>query len=45
MRKRNWHEYNKKLVQRGSLTFLIQRLPLKAEAEKKSASPKEPKYF
>ena len=23
MRKRNWREYNKKLVQRGSLTFLI----------------------
>jgi hypothetical protein len=23
MRKRNWCEYNKKLVQRGSLTFLI----------------------
>ena len=23
MRKRNWREYNKRLVQRGSLTFLI----------------------
>ena len=23
MRKRNWGEYNKRLVQRGSLTFLI----------------------
>ena len=23
MRKRNWREYNKKLVQRGSFTFLI----------------------
>ena len=23
MHKRNWHEYNKRLVQRGSLSFLI----------------------
>jgi hypothetical protein len=23
MRKRNWKEYNKQLIQRGSLTFLI----------------------
>lgn len=40
MRKRNWREYNKKLVQRGSLTFLIdpkvvKTLKVKAQKRKK----------
>lgn len=38
MRKRNWREYNKKLVQRGSLTFLIDPKVMKAleiKAQKK----------
>lgn len=40
MRKRNWRELNKKLVQRGSLTFLInpkviKTLPPKAQKKKK----------
>lgn len=40
MRKRNWREYNKKLVQRGSLTFLIdlkiiKNLAPKAQKKKK----------
>jgi hypothetical protein len=40
MRKRNWREYNKKLVQRGSLTFLIdpkiiKTLEVKAQKKKK----------
>jgi hypothetical protein len=40
MRKRNWREYNKKLVQRGSLTFLIdpkvmKGLALKAQKKRK----------
>lgn len=39
MRKRNWREYNKKLVQRGSLTFLIDPKVMKTlelKAKKKS---------
>lgn len=38
MRKRNWREYNKKLVQRGSLTFLIDPIVMKTltpKAQKK----------
>lgn len=38
MRKRNWREYNKRLVQRGSLTFLIDpkiMKTLKVKAQKK----------
>jgi hypothetical protein len=40
MRKRNWREYNKRLVQRGSLTFLIdpeivKTLGVKAQKRKK----------
>lgn len=40
MRKRNWREYNKKLVQRGSLTFLIdpkimKTLEVKAQKKRK----------
>jgi len=40
MRKRNWSEYNKKLVQRGSLTFLIdpkimKTLGVKAQKKRK----------
>ena len=40
MRKRNWREYNKRLVQRGSLTFLIdpkivKTLEVKAQKRKK----------
>lgn len=40
MRKRNWHDYNKKLVQRGSLIFLIdpkiiKTLEVKAQKNKK----------
>jgi transposase-like protein len=40
MRNRNWREYNKKLVQRGSLTFLvdpkiIKTLEVKAQKKKK----------
>ena len=34
MRKRNWREYNKKLVQRGSLTFLIDPKVMKTLAPK-----------
>jgi hypothetical protein len=34
MRKRNWREYNKKLVQRGSLTFLINPKVMKTLAPK-----------
>lgn len=34
MRKRNWREYNKKLVQRGSLTFLIDPKIMKTLAPK-----------
>lgn len=34
MRKRNWREYNKVLVQRGSLTFLIDSKTMKALAPK-----------
>jgi len=32
MRKRNWREYNKRLVQRGSLTFLIDSKVMKTLA-------------
>lgn len=42
MRKRNWKEYNKALVQRGSLTFLIDPKSLKTvgpiEIKKKRAA-------
>jgi Transposase DDE domain len=34
MRKRNWHEYNKRLVQRGSLTFLIDSKVMKTLSPK-----------
>lgn len=34
MRKRNWREYNKRLVQRGSLTFLIDPKVMKTLAPK-----------
>ncbi len=43
MRKRNWREYNKQLVQRGSLTFLIDPKWLKnqgkAQRRKKLGRP------
>lgn len=35
MRKRNWREYNKQLVQRGSITFLIDPKLLKEESVKR----------
>ena len=44
MRKRNWCQYNKSLVQRGSLTFLIDPKIMKdlgAKAHKKKGRPLE----
>jgi hypothetical protein len=41
MRKRNWREYNKQLVQRGSITFLIDPKLLKEERVK-SKKPGRP---
>jgi transposase len=45
MRKRNWREYNKKLVQRGSLTFLIDPKCLKHLKLKKRKGPGRPQAF
>jgi hypothetical protein len=34
MRKRNWKEYNRQLIQRGSLTFLIDPKVLNSKSKK-----------
>jgi hypothetical protein len=43
MRRRNWKEYNKQLVQRGSLTFLIDHniLNTKLKCDHKNGRPQE----
>jgi hypothetical protein len=45
MRKRNWRQYNKALVQRGSLSFLIDPKYLKQLEPKKRKSPGRPLAF
>src|SRR5271170_7392382 len=45
MRKRNWRENNKALVQRGSLSFLIDPKCLKHLAPKKSKGRGRPQAF
>lgn len=46
MRERNWQQYNKDLVQRGSLTFLIDpKCFKKLKATKKSTQPGRPEVF
>jgi hypothetical protein len=45
MRKRNWHEYNRRLVERGSLTFLIDRNVLRMLKRVQSKSPGRPMQF
>lgn len=45
MRKRNWRQYNKALVQRGSLSFLIDPKSLKNLKPKKRKSPGRPLAF
>jgi IS5 family transposase len=45
MRKRNWRHYNKTLVQRGSLTFLIDPKSIKALKPKKIKSRGRPLEF
>ena len=43
MRKRNWKEYNRQLIQRGSLTFLIgpKIINSKAKRSRKNGRPQE----
>jgi hypothetical protein len=43
MRKRNWKEYNRQLIQRGSLTFLIdpEVINSKAQGSRKNGRPQE----
>jgi hypothetical protein len=45
MRKRNWRQYNKSLVQRGSLSFLIDPKCLKDLQPKKRSGPGRPLAF
>ena len=45
MRKRNWRQYNKTLVQRGSLSFLIDPKCLKKLKPKKHKGPGRPLAF
>jgi hypothetical protein len=45
MRKRNWCQYNKALVQRGSLSFLIDPKCLKQPKPKKRKGPGRPQAF
>lgn len=45
MRKRNWHQYNKNLVQRGSLSFLIDPKCLRYLKPKKRKGPGRPQAF
>ena len=45
MRKRNWHEYNRRLVERGSLTFLIDPKVFKTLNLGKSKSAGRPMIF
>jgi transposase len=45
MRKRNWRQYNKALVQRGSLSFLIDPKYLKQLKPKKHKNPGRPFAF
>ena len=45
MRKRNWRQYNKALVQSGSLSFLIDPKCLKELKPKKRRGPGRPLAF
>jgi len=45
MRKRNWHQYNKSLVERGSLTFLIDPKVFKSLSPKKQKQRGRPLEF
>jgi hypothetical protein len=45
MRKRNWSEYNRQLIQRGSLTFLIEPKLLKNLTVKKTSQRGRPLQF
>ena len=39
MRKRNWKEYNRQLVQRGNITFLVDPKIFKVEKTRKMGRP------
>ena len=45
MRKRNWKEYNRALVQRGSLTFLIDPKSLQTITPKRTKQKGRPQEF